>query len=79
MREKLLKASAVEAIGLSSSAKAVVRVANVQRFLQPITGSPETVTAVRGKFRLARRENASEAWLESRDGTDFVHRSILRR
>ncbi len=65
MRDKLLKAGAVEAIRLP--------------FLQSLGQSPETVATVGGNFNVARRQSATTSWLESRDGTNFLHRSLLKR
>jgi len=81
MREKVLKAIAVEAIRLRGDARKlpVVQVSQVSVFLRSAALGKETVTNVYGSISLLKREGVNEYSVESRDGLNFVHRSVMKK
>jgi hypothetical protein len=81
MWPKLLKSSAIEAVRLREKGKTVapVSLARGEAFLRDASGSKETLTAVGGRVTLAKRESERLLLVESRDGTNWVHRNVVRK
>jgi len=80
MWPKLLKSSAVEAVRVREQAKTPsVEISQVKAFLREAGGGKETTRDVDGRTKLTKRESERLLLVESRDGTNWVHRNVVKK
>ena len=80
MWPKLLKSSAVETVRLGRRPKASrVDGSEVMAFLRGTNGVPETTIGVGDRTKLVKRDTTSQLHLESRDGSTWVHWSVVKK
>ena len=80
MWPKLLKSAALEAVRQGPSrAASVVDASTVLAFVREPRNVPETTTVVARKTKLIQRDGSGHAWEESRDGDNWVHRSVVAK
>jgi hypothetical protein len=79
MWPKLLKSSAIEAVRLREQTKtAPVPVSQVDAFLREAAGK-QTTRAVDRRIKLVQHESERLLSVESRDGNQWVHRSVVKK
>ena len=80
MWPKLLKSSAVEAVRLREQGKtAPVKASQVEAFLREADRGKETTIDVDRRVKLVTRESERHLLVESREGTNWVHRSVVKK
>jgi len=80
MWPKLLKSTAVEALRLREHKKiASVDAARVETFFRAANEGKETTIYVDRRTRLLKREGERHWLVESQDGPNWVHRSVLMK
>lgn len=80
MWPKLLKSSAVEALRMREQGKtAPVKASQVEAFLREASSGKETTIDVDRRVKLVKRENERHLLVESREGTNWVHRSVVKK
>jgi hypothetical protein len=81
MWPKLLKSSAIEAVRLREKGKAAtaVPIGRVETFLREASSGKETLTAVDRRATLAKRDSERLLLVESRDGSNWVHRNVVQK
>ena len=80
MWPKLLKSSVVEALQVGRQANtAPADTRRAMAFLRATGSGHETTIRVGQRTQLVKRETADQLWTESRDGSAWVHRSIVTK
>jgi hypothetical protein len=80
MWPKLLKSSAVEAVRMRERGKAApVKASQVETFLREAERGKETTIDVDRRFKLVKRESERHLLVESREGANWVHRSVVKK
>jgi hypothetical protein len=79
MWSKLLGASALEAIQHQKSGKVVAAPVEVLAFLRDAEKGKQSMTDVDRKVKLIKRESEKQMQVESWDGANWVHRSVVSK
>ncbi len=80
MWPKLLKSTAVEAVRLVDKRTNVpARASQVEAFLREASSGNETTRDVDHRIKLVKRESERQVLVESREGENWVHRSVVKK
>ena len=80
MWPKLLKSSVVEALRMREQGKAApVKVSQILAFLREASSGKQTSIDVDRRVKLVKRESERQLSVESREGTNWVHRSVVKK
>jgi hypothetical protein len=80
MWPKLLKSSAIEAARLHDKGTSVPpQVSQVSAFLRESSTGNETTKAVDRRVKLVKRESERQVLMESQEGENWVHRSVVKK